>query len=259
MKIRSSHLIRFCRPVVILLVTLLFSIAGVAESLVVGLNPEYRPLAFKQDGKLDGIEPMMAVAVGKMLGRKVEFKEMEWTKLIPALESGDIDVIMSGMSITEARKQQVDFTRSYLEIGQMAIIRMKDIGSLSLPGAMTREGMIIGVEPGTTGEAYARENTSALIKYYDNPELAFAALRAGEINFYIHDAPTSWKIAQSSEYGDLMPLYRSLTTEQLAWAVKKGNKKLLDELNLALGELMLNGSAGVIQNHWIPVKVEVKD
>ena len=252
------QLFRLTRSVLSLLAGLLIATTSLADPLVVGLNPEYRPLVFKNDGQLDGIEPMMAMAVGKMIGREVEFKELEWAQLIPALERGDIDVIMSGMSVTEARQQQVDFTRSYMDIGQMAIIRMKDIGSLSLPGAMARPGIKIGVEPGTTGETYAKENTAAIVKYYDNPQLAFAALRKGEINFYIHDAPTSWKIAQSPEYGDLMPLYRALSKEQLAWAVKKGNKELLDELNLALTELARNGSINLIQNHWIPVKVEVK-
>ena len=249
------------RPIKLLVLALglVFSLTSLAEPLVVGVNPEYRPMVFKENGELNGIEPMMALEVGKLLGRTIEFKEMQWAQLIPALESGEIDVIMSGMSVTELRKQQVDFTRPYLEIGQMAIIRMQDIGSLSLPGAMARPGMKIGVEPATTGEAYARGFNEATIKLYDNPELAFAALRRGDINFYVHDAPTSWKIAQSSDYGDLMPLYRPLTKEQLAWAVKKDNQKLLDELNQALGQLITNGSAGLIQNHWIPVKVEVKD
>lgn len=252
------QLFRLTSSLLSLFVGLLIATNSFADPLVVGLNPEYRPLVFKNDGQLDGIEPMMAVAAGKMMGRDVEFKELEWAQLIPALERGEIDVIMSGMSVTEARQQQVDFTNSYMDIGQMAIIRMKDIGSLSLPGAMTRPGITVGVEPGTTGETYAKENTAAIVKYYDNPQRAFAALRKGEINFYIHDAPTSWKIAQSSEYGDLMPLYRALSKEKLAWAVKKGNKKLLDELNLVLSELTRNGSMGLIQNHWIPVKIEVK-
>ncbi len=246
---------------VLLVLASLFSFHLHADNslLVVGLNPEYKPLAFKNNGQLDGIEPMMAMAVGELMMRKVEIREMAWDELIPALESGKIDVIMSGMSITEGRKQRVDFSDPYLEIGQMAIIRMADIASLSRPSAITQPGRIIGVEPGTTGESYVKEMTTATIKYYDNPPLAFAALRAGEINYYIHDAPTSWKIAQSQEYHDLMPLYRSLTREHLAWAVKKGNKVLLDQLNLALSELTRNGSVSLIQNHWIPVKVEIKD
>jgi ABC-type amino acid transport substrate-binding protein len=251
------QLFRLTKGVLSLLAGLLIATTSLADPLVVGLNPEYRPLVFKNEGQLDGIEPMMAMAVGKMMGRKVEFKELEWRQLIPALERGDIDVIMSGMSVTEARQQQVDFTSAYMDIGQMAIIRMKDIGSLSQPWAMTQPGISIGVEPGTTGETYAREHTPAIVKSFDNPDLAFAALRKGQIDFYIHDAPTSWMISQSREYGDLMPLYRALTKEKLAWAVKKGNKKLLDELNLALSELTRNGSIGLTQSHWIPVRVEV--
>ena len=102
MKIQLS---RLAKNVLSLFAGLLIATSSLADSLVVGLNPEYRPLAFINEGKLDGIEPMMAVAAAKLMGREVEFKELQWAELIPALERGDIDVIMSGMSVTEARQQ----------------------------------------------------------------------------------------------------------------------------------------------------------
>ncbi|ARN74821.1 ABC transporter substrate-binding protein [Oceanicoccus sagamiensis] len=242
----------------ILISTALYSFTALAEPLVVGVNPYYRPLVFKESDKLVGIDPMTAIEVGKVLSREIEFKEMDFEALIPALQSGEIDVIMSGMSVTQERQQVVDFSDAYLEIGQMAIIAMKKISSLSFPAAIFDEGRTVGVEPGTTGETYAKEFLGkSIIKTYADPQKAFAALRSGEIDYYIHDAPTSWKIGQTSEYSDLMPLYRSLTNEQLAWAVKKGNTRLLSDLNKALGQLKEEGKINAIQNHWIPVKVEV--
>ncbi len=237
---------------------LFFTTHSFADPLVVGVNPYYRPLVFKENDKLVGIDPTTAIEVGKLLSRKIEFKEMDFEALIPALKTGEIDVIMSGMSVTKERKQQVDFSDAYLEIGQMAIISMSKIGSLSFPAAIFDEGRSVGVEPGTTGESYAKEFLgTASIKTYTDPNQAFAALRSGEIDYYIHDAPTSWKIGQSSDHSDLMPLYRSLTEEQLAWAVKKGNTALLNDLNKALAKLKAEGRINAIQNYWIPVKVEV--
>lgn len=225
--------------------------------LVVGVNPSYKPLAFKHQGKLIGIEPETAAAVGKQLRREILFKELEWEALIPALERGDIDVIMSGMSVTKERRQRVDFTDTYLEIGQMAIIRLADIDTLRFPGALFDRGRAVGVEPQTTGESYAKEFlTAATLKPYNNPQDAFSALRAGEIDYYIHDAPTSWEIAQSRNLDDLMPLYRPLTQESLAWAVRKGDSTLLTQLNQALSALTNSGTVGLIQNRWIPVKVQ---
>ncbi|MEH6558562.1 MAG: ABC transporter substrate-binding protein [Oceanicoccus sp.] len=238
--------------------TAAYSITVTAEPLIVGVNPSYRPLVFKENDKLVGIDPATAMEVGKLLSRDIEFREMDFKALIPALQSGDIDVIMSGMSITDERKKQVDFSDSYLEIGQMAIVSMSRIGSLSYPTAIFNEGRTVGVEPGTTGETYAKEYlATATIKTYSTPKEAFVALRSNEIDYYIHDAPTSWKIGQTGEHSDLMPLYRSLTKEHLAWAVKKGNSSLLDDLNRALGKLTADGKIGAIQNRWIPVRVEV--
>lgn len=230
------------------------------KPLLVGVNPFYKPMVFKEEGKLTGIEPATALEVGKLLSRDIQFVELDWEALIPALQQGDIDVIMSGMSITKERQETISFSRPYLEIGQMAIIRINNAGSLSYPGALYKEGRKVGVEPDTTGEAYAQEFlTTATIKPYNTPQQAFAGLRSGDIDYYIHDAPTSWKLAQSQENSDLLPLYRQLSTESLAWAVKKGNNALLNDLNQALATLTNNGTINLLQNRWIPVKVEVSN
>lgn len=229
-----------------------------ADDLVVGVNPEYKPLVYKEEGKLTGIELATASATAELLNKKLILKELQWDDLIPALQRGDIDVIMSGMSITEERQKQVDFSHSYLEVGQMAIISMKHLNRFAAPTAMFQPGVRVGVETGTTGEDYAKQFlATAELKTFTNPSTAFEALRADDIDFFIHDAPTSWKIAQSSEYSDLFALYRPLTKESLAWAVKKGNQSLLAELNQALTALESNGKLKLIQDHWMPVKVQV--
>ena len=165
--------------------------ASDGNSLLVGLNPEYKPLVYKDDGQLTGIEPATAKELGKLLKKQIVFKEYAWAELIPALESGAIDVIMSGMSITAERSQRIAFTQPYLEIGQMAIIRKADIGRLSQPRAMFKAGVRIGVEPGTTGEQFVQTAVAeAEVLTYASPQQGFLALQAGEIDFFVHDAPT---------------------------------------------------------------------
>lgn len=233
--------------------------AGDAKTLLVGLSAEYRPLAYKEDGKLTGIEPATAKELGKLLNKTITFKEYPWAELIPALESGAIDVIMSGMSVTKERSHRVSFTQSYLDIGQMAIIRKSDIARLSQSRAMFKQGMRIGVEPETTGESYVKEYAGeAELKPYQNPAQGFKALQNQEIDFFVHDAPTSWNMAQGSEWPDLMALYTPLTKESLAWAVSRNNSALLDSLNEALLKLEAAGTLKQIQYHWIPVKIEIE-
>ena len=231
----------------------------VADTLVVGLSPNYEPLVFKQQGKLVGIEPDNASEIAGVLGMKLRYVVMPFAELLPALASKKIDVVMTGLSITEQRKTQVAYVEPFMEVGQMAIIRSSDIARFGYPRAIFGAGVRVGIEPGTTGAMFVREAMPvAIVSDYENPEQAFAALRANDIDVYIHDAPTSWRMANSDKDNDLFSLYRLLTHEQLAWAVRKDDQQLLQQLNKARNVLESSGKLRAIQDFWIPVKVEVK-
>ena len=119
--------------------------------------------------------------------------------------------------------------------------------------------MRIGVQPNTTGNRFARDQLpEATISHYQDSHAAFKALRDRQIDMYIHDAPTSWRLAINRENDDLLGLFRPLTRENLAWAVRKDNVELLAKLNAALKLLQDNGRARAIQNYWIPVTISVR-
>ncbi len=237
----------------------LFATIGHADALRVALSPDYMPLAFRLDGELRGIEVDNAREVGKILGRPVEFVPMNSTAYIDALNSGKVDVVMGGYSVTPEREAQVDFARPFMQIGQMGIILAERAGQLAYPRALFQKGVKIAVEPGTTGQTYAEQSYPlAALRLYNSPDEAFDALRKREVDVYIHDAPTSWNLASSRENQDLLSLYRPLSREELAWAVKKGNSALLQQLNEALSELQANGRLMAIQNYYIPVTVQVR-
>jgi ABC-type amino acid transport substrate-binding protein len=230
-----------------------------ADILRVGVNPEYPPLVFKKEGRLVGIEPDNARAVGEIIGREIQWVEMPFEKLIPSLLAGDIDVIMSGFSVTAARSAQVMYADSYMLVGQMAILHRDKLARFAQPWSIYRPGVRIGVEPGTTGAAFAeRELKEAKIVPVQDSGVAFAALREDKIDLYIHDAPTSWQLATNQDNADLLSLYSPLTEEMLAWAVRPDDAILAGELNRALRTMKANGTLQYILNRWIPVRVEVR-
>lgn len=249
----------FAVKIFVLLLCLVSANWALADRLRVGMNPSYPPLVYQDEKRLVGIEVDNATAIAKILGRDVQLVPLAFEGLIPALEAGEIDVIMSGLSVTAERSERVAFAEPYLRVGQMAIMHRDKAGRFSQPWAVFREGVRVGVEPGTTGAAFAdRELPDAEVSLYPDPQAAFTALREDRIDLYVHDAPTSWRLANDSENEDLISQYSPLTEEMLAWAVRKEDGALLRELNQALNLMRSNGTLSYILNRWIPVQVEVR-
>jgi polar amino acid transport system substrate-binding protein len=229
------------------------------EALRIGVSPNYPPLVYKKDGQLTGIDVAAGEAIAQQLDRKPEFVEMPFNQLIPALQAGKIDIIMSGMSITPERSKLVSFSNSYLSAGQMAIIRYADAGRFGFKGVMFRPDSRIAVVKNTTGEEFANKNlTHAAITRCDSIEEALSKLRANSVDFVIHDAATSWSLATDESRQDLMSLNNELTDEHLGWAVSKENTALLQAVNQQLANMQKTGMLRAIINKWVPVTVEVE-
>jgi ABC-type amino acid transport substrate-binding protein len=227
----------------------------------VGLATNYPPVAFKENGSIKGIEPDLARQLSDDSGLDVSLVEMAWDKLIPALRDGQIDVIMSGMSITEERTKLVSFAEPYLRVGQMSLIRAEDIADLAEPSVLFSKSWRVGFMNNTTGEFFARGNLprSELVGF-DSIEAGIAALHAKRIDYFIHDAPTIWRITLDLKTRDdaLLALFNPLTEEYLAWAARKSDTALLELLSTYISQWKRNGRLQQILNRWIPVRVELR-
>lgn len=232
------------------------------STLRIGTSAGYPPLTFKQDGKLQGIEVDLAKAVGEDLQVETRLLEMPLEELIAALKAKKIDVIMSGLSISDERSRQVLFTDSYMKIGQMSLIRSADLVQWSQPRALFTKGARVGVKTGTTGEAFARkELPEAVITSFASIDEGTEALTTNKVDIFIHDAPTIWRLSANTatQKAGLIGLYRPLTDEYLAWAVRPEEKKLAHALNQALARLKNDGSLERVLGKWIPVQVKVRN
>jgi ABC-type amino acid transport substrate-binding protein len=231
--------------------------AATGKPLRIGMAAVYKPFVFKDDGKLQGIEVDFAERIGKDLGVEVTLVQFPWEELIPALREGKIDVIMSGMSITPERSKLVLFAEPYLQVGQMALIRRDDAIRFHDTATMNLPTTTIGVHRGTTGEKYVRQTLPrAKMKTYDSVDAGIAALRAKEIDVFIHDAPTIWRVRgrEQDQYPDLMGRYHLLTTEDLAWAVRKDDQALRNKLDRLLSDWEDSGWLESVLDRWIPVR-----
>lgn len=246
---------------VLLLGSLLLVTGCVSGSdLHVGIAPNYPPLAFLQNGVLAGVEPDLAQQIGKQTGRRIVYEILPFERLLDSLQAGTVDVVMAGMSCTPERQAAVSFSDPYLRVGQMLLIREKDLPRFPKALFDQQAAVRIGVEKGSTGEAYALKTFAwGAVVHFDSTEAAVRALEQGGVDCFIHDAPTIWRFSANlaTQHPGLIGLYEPLTDEPLAWAVRKQDTALLDLLNHELARMRNDGTLQAILHKWIPTRVQV--
>jgi polar amino acid transport system substrate-binding protein len=232
------------------------------DPLRIGVNDGYPPLSSVTDGKVEGIEADFGSMLGTELGTKVEFVPMALNDLIPALREKRVDIIMAGMSVTETRAEEVAFVEPYARVGQMALIRKSDYTKLRSPQAINWPTSRVGVKAGSTGATFAANTLrTAHIVEFDTVEEGVAALRAGKVDYFVHDAPTIWRVAGSpmSPDPELIGLYQPMTEEYLAWAVRSDATALRDRLNAIVLKWKTDGSISTVINRWVPIRKVAAD
>jgi polar amino acid transport system substrate-binding protein len=222
----------------------------------IGIAPDYPPLAYKFRGQLVGMEVDFAQQLGKELDKQITFVETPWSELIPALVAEKIDIIMSGMSITEERARLISFTEPYMHIGQMALVRARDQADFSNLESFLDTTSRVGFVRNTTGEQVVKRIFSkAKLVPQPTVEDGVAALRRGVIDIFIHDAPTVWRIGGNPAEQELIGLYWPLSEESLAWAVRKSDVPLQFALSRKVKEWKLNGRLPQLTSRWIIVRI----
>ncbi|MCM8538146.1 MAG: transporter substrate-binding domain-containing protein [Lentisphaeraceae bacterium] len=237
-----------------------FSCSSQSKTLRVGVSTNYPPVIFKEYGTVKGMEADFAYELANELGYKVEFVETEWNDILYSLNSGKVDIIMSGMSVTPTRSAQVSFATPIMDISQMLLIRRNEIGHFRKPGNgyYVNSNMKIGVSKGTTGEQLARKYLPKhRIALFHDVGSGAKALREGVIDCYIHDSPTIWSYAMKDD-SELIGVYWKLSTEKVAWAIKRGNFALLNQVNAVLKKWRYSGKTSRIVSKWVPYKIEMK-
>ncbi len=228
------------------------------STLRVGVAPNYPPVIFESDGQILGIEADFARIVADTLGRTVVFERYAFSELLDALERDEIDVVMSGLSITPERAERVRFTQPYMRVGQLALIRSRDIARFGRKRLIQRTGARVGYERGTSGERFVASTLTRAVSFgFDDVESGIRSLRAGRIDYFIHDAPTIWRLGGDPAARDLQGLYHPLTEENLAWAVRPENDQLRSLLDTTLAHWKREGLIEPIVDRWIPVRITV--
>lgn len=230
----------------------------VKDTLRVGITSTYPPLIFRQDKQVIGVEADCARELAKALGKQLIWVELKWDQLIPSLLDGKIDIIMSGMSVTDARMMRIAFSDPYLETGQMALMRHANAKRYDSPESIKASDARIGVQDGTTGDVFVQKNCPDASKIsIGKPNDAMSYFAGNRIDLLIYDAPTIMLLASQNE-ADVIPLWYLLTEEQLAWGLRRQDKELLTSVNHLLAEWKENRKLDSILDRWIPYSKRLK-
>ena len=220
--------------------------------LRVGVSPVFPPMAFKQGGQLAGVEVDLARALSENLGRKATFVELPWEDQIEALRAGRIDIIMSSMSITAARRYILDFSRPYLVVGQLPLVRREDKNQYLL-GLPSKLGTV-GVLKATTGEFLVqRDYPKASRKVFKSEDEAAKALLKKKIDLFIGDSTLVWYLSGLHAADGLAAVAIPLSEEAVAWGIRKGDDQLLAAANQFLQKASTDGTLNRVFRRWTAV------
>ncbi|NLV73000.1 MAG: transporter substrate-binding domain-containing protein [Actinobacteria bacterium] len=215
-----------------------------------GSDTAFPPMEFSDEaGGYKGFDVDLCTALAHKMGLKLQVVSTAWDGIIPGLLGDRYDIIMSAMSITEERLEQVNFTDAYLP-GILAITAPIDAPVTS---ADQLAGMIVGVQVDTTGQ-FAVEEIEGVkeIKKYPDILTAFQDLAAERVQAVVNDEPVNAYIIQTNE--DYKAKFANtggiVTVNDYGYAIKKENTSLLEAMNTALAELKAEGIYQKICDKW---------
>ncbi|MFP4211983.1 MAG: transporter substrate-binding domain-containing protein [Alkalispirochaeta sp.] len=160
------------------------------EPLVVGMELQFPPFEYSSpDGEPTGVSVDLARAFGEYLGRPVEIRNIEWTGLIPALRTGSVDVVISSMTITDERDEQIDFSIPYAQAGLTLLVNADS--PVEDESDLNRDDVVLAVKSGTTGAITAQEKfPDAEIRVFDTVSACVLEVSQGKADAFIYDALT---------------------------------------------------------------------
>lgn len=227
---------------------------GSGDTLTMSTNATFPPYEFYEGEKIVGIDAEIAQAIAEKLGMKLEILDMGFDPAIAAAQSGQSDIVMAGLTVTEERKENLNFTDTYATGIQVVIVpENSEITSID-----DLEGKLIGVQQGTTGDMYCSDTPEnggygqdAVQKFESGP-LAVEALKNGQVDCVVIDNEPAKSYVEANE--GLKILDTEFANEDYAIGIAKSNTELLDKINGALKELKDDGTVKSIIEKYIPAE-----
>lgn len=223
------------------------------EKIIIASDAAYPPLEWQdtESGELMGYDIDVIKAVMEEAGLEYEINNMAWDALIPSLDAGQIDVVISAMTIKPSRALKVEFTDPYYKSGLIVAVHEdnEDIKSID-----DLAGKTIGVQIGTTGADLSNElkekHPGTEVVSYDRIPEAFMSLTNGNVDAVVNDLPVADYYIEKDFGQEVKKVGEVLSSEYYGIALAKNNPELYEKVNNALNTLKENGTLQAIHMKW---------
>ncbi len=217
--------------------------------LYVGTNAEYKPYEYLDGDKIVGFDIDLMEEIGKSMGYKVEWINMSFDGLLPALQSGKIDMVIAGMTPTEERAKAVDFSDVYYSSAQ-AILVNKD-SDVVIANEEDLKGKVVGVQMGTIQEKIANELGAKEVKAYNSFTGGILDLNQDKIDcVVVADVVAAPYLKSNPNLAKATTIGKEGTADGSAIAMPKGSDELVAKINAEIDKLKENGKYQELVNKY---------
>ena len=226
------------------------------KELIVGSSATYRPFAYETPSKeIVGYDVDIIKAVAQKAGVQIKIVNTPWTGIFAALNNGDVDLVISGVTINDKRKQSYDFTAPYFEARQLiAVHQASTVKSLK-----ELAGKKVGVVTGSTGDDIASREfgkTNGDIRRFESTPVVISELVNSGVDAAIGDnGVIAFRVQEHKQLKTVSDA--NFPKEYFGIVVKQGNKALLDKLNAGLAAIKADGSYAQIYKKWFQAEAPV--
>ena len=215
---------------------------------------EIRHGGFRRKGRqlsLIGFDIDVGIEMAKALGVKPVFVDTLWPSIIPALKLGRFDIIFGGMSVTEARKNLVDFADPFMTVGQTVLLNARHKNTVKSYKDLNDPKFVVVSKPGTTGEeAVQRLIPNATYETADTEIEGAMRVMEGTADAFVYDFPFNAVFNAMHPSDQLIFLDEPFTQEPIAWAIRKNDPDFMKFLNDFLAQMRADGRFDKIYNKW---------
>lgn len=218
------------------------------DKLLVGVDTAFVPFEFKQGDKYVGFDIDLWDAIAKKMQVSYELRPMDFGGLIPGLQSRNIDVAMAGITITDARKQVVDFSEGYYDADLLMAVKSSDHAIIKFSDLA---GKKVGLKQGTAAASFMKSKVKANYVEFPNIDNAYLDLQAGNLDAVVHDSPNVLYYVKTAGDGKVKTTGEtdSILPQQYGFAMQK-NSPLTPKVDEAINSLRADGTYAKIYYKW---------